>query len=806
MNVRPAARRPRLRTALVAAVLLLTTVGVPAAEALVANNPDPTWGTNGDVYQVLHLGDTVYLGGSFTALQTADGSQSIPAENLAALDARTGQPVTGWRPTASNPNNAGQVYAMAAAPDGSVLYIGGAFSSVNGASRKFMAALDPVSGGLLPFKVNFGFTVQSILPTAAKIYVGGDFTTVAGQPRQHLAAVDVNGVLDPLWAPATKATYADNVTKTQWNGRVKYLLPSADGSQIYVAGDFTAINGTPRRSLGAVSATDGSTIGGFAPYVESSTTAGGQHVYKLIRSGNVLYAAMAGRLNYLQRYDATTGCGAPTDPAKPACSLPAATSRVQGDGDFQGMSLVGTTLYVGGHFDNLWEYGNSANLTPHSGLGAIDVSTMTVIRSFTPQVRYSGGTSGTFFRTWAVDASADQLFIGGAFQVINATRQPHVAIFSTPDVTAPSTPANLSAAADSSTSVTVGWDASTDDRAVTGYEVWRDGVPVATTAAPGFTDTSVAPSTSYGYQVRARDATGNWSPASGSVSVTTPASPPPTAPTVSGGTNTPDTSYLDWTASSAARGVVAYEVYRDGVLQATVAPSTLSYADAGLTAGTAYQYVVAARDGAGVTTASAPVTATTPAASTLFQDGFERGTTSAWSGVSSFGVQSSDVATGAFGARAAAASGSGNSYAWRLFGSPAGEVWYRFAVKPVTVNPTGKTVLARLQRTTAAPQTLANVYLTASGGLGYRNEIAGADHGAGATVTMGGWHTIVVHVTSNDPVSSVELYLDGVRVLSRADTFGPGTVMGRAELGDNAGGKTFDVAYDDVALGTAPLN
>jgi hypothetical protein len=69
------------------------------------------------------------------------------------------------------------------------------------------------------------------------------------------------------------------------------------------------------------------------------------------------------------------------------------------------------------------------------------------------------------------------------------------------------------------------WTASTDAVGVTGYAIWRNGVGVGTTAALTFADTTVLPSTTYSYVIRATDAAGNISVGSNQVSVTTPAAP-----------------------------------------------------------------------------------------------------------------------------------------------------------------------------------------------------------------------------------------------------------------------------------------
>src|SRR6266853_679638 len=102
-----------------------------------------------------------------------------------------------------------------------------------------------------------------------------------------------------------------------------------------------------------------------------------------------------------------------------------------------------------------------------------------------------------------------------------------------PDTAAPSTPAGLSATAASATQINLAWSASTDDVGVTGYRVERcqgEGcttfAQVATPAGTSFSDSSIAASTSYSYQVRAADAAGNLSAYSAVASATTSNTPP----------------------------------------------------------------------------------------------------------------------------------------------------------------------------------------------------------------------------------------------------------------------------------------
>jgi len=97
-----------------------------------------------------------------------------------------------------------------------------------------------------------------------------------------------------------------------------------------------------------------------------------------------------------------------------------------------------------------------------------------------------------------------------------------------PDGQAPSAPANLASSARTSNSVSLSWSASTDNVGVSGYDILRATgasggtfAQIATSASPSFLNSGLSPSTTYRYQVRARDAAGNVSAVSNTLAVTT---------------------------------------------------------------------------------------------------------------------------------------------------------------------------------------------------------------------------------------------------------------------------------------------
>ncbi|WP_231891328.1 fibronectin type III domain-containing protein [Paenibacillus swuensis] len=101
-----------------------------------------------------------------------------------------------------------------------------------------------------------------------------------------------------------------------------------------------------------------------------------------------------------------------------------------------------------------------------------------------------------------------------------------------PDTQAPSAPAGLSAGAVTSSSIAVSWNASTDNVAVTGYNVYNGSALAGSTTGSGatsFTVTGLAANTTYSLTVKAKDAAGNLSAASAVLSVrTSTTNPQPT--------------------------------------------------------------------------------------------------------------------------------------------------------------------------------------------------------------------------------------------------------------------------------------
>jgi chitodextrinase len=167
------------------------------------------------------------------------------------------------------------------------------------------------------------------------------------------------------------------------------------------------------------------------------------------------------------------------------------------------------------------------------------------------------------------------------------------------DTTPPSVPASLTSMATTDTTISLSWNASTDNVGVTGYDLYRNGALITTTSSTSYTDTGLAVHNSYVYSVRAHDGSGNNSAQTSPYTVSTlPDQVPPSTPgNVQSLAQTTTSISLSWDPASDDVGVVSYNIYRNGSL---IANSTATnFDDQTLTYNTAYQYTVTALDAAG---------------------------------------------------------------------------------------------------------------------------------------------------------------------------------------------------------------
>jgi chitodextrinase len=184
----------------------------------------------------------------------------------------------------------------------------------------------------------------------------------------------------------------------------------------------------------------------------------------------------------------------------------------------------------------------------------------------------------------------------------------------TTDAIPPSTPGSLTAGGSTSSTVTLQWSASSDNVAVTGYDLYLDGRKLTTTTGGGYTFAGLSCGASYTLDVDAFDAAGNRSPRATATASTTPCpdvTPPSSASQLTvipwGGA----ALSASWSAAVDNVGVAGYGIYVNGVRIDTTPWTT--YLLSGLNCGSNYTVSVRAFDVQGNLSQQSSVAAATAA-------------------------------------------------------------------------------------------------------------------------------------------------------------------------------------------------
>lgn len=138
----------------------------------------------------------------------------------------------------------GLLKTIVSLPNGMVL-LGGAFTSVGGASRQRMARVGWTGANDSSFAdPQFtGGQVSSIgVQPNGQYIVGGEFTGAGGTARSYLARINSNGTLDGAFAPTFNT-----------GGWIGAVAIQQDG-KILIGGNFTAVNGTTRTRFARLNA------------------------------------------------------------------------------------------------------------------------------------------------------------------------------------------------------------------------------------------------------------------------------------------------------------------------------------------------------------------------------------------------------------------------------------------------------------------------------------------------------------------------------------------------------------------------
>ncbi len=267
----------------------MVSLATPVSAEL-SSSPTTSWGVVGlgtgsqtdtidsEVWAIEQIGNTLYVGGRF--LQVTNGVTTINQPYLAAFDATTGVHLPGFAPQLNN-----AVYALQAAPDGSRLFVGGAFSTVNGVNTSGLAGLDPTTGAPTNWSGRIGGynMVRGLDLVGDDLYVAGGFTSVASSIGSNAASRAARfdwqtGAHDPAWLPAVAG------------GSIWGVAASTTADRVYFAGYFTSVNGVSRPGgFAAVNQSNSANSTGVQPFKVNTQNTGRQYLYDVVTVNGLVF-------------------------------------------------------------------------------------------------------------------------------------------------------------------------------------------------------------------------------------------------------------------------------------------------------------------------------------------------------------------------------------------------------------------------------------------------------------------------------------------------------------------------------------
>ncbi|MCW2915157.1 MAG: Conserved secreted protein of unknown function, putative domain [Actinomycetia bacterium] len=506
--------------------------GTPAT---VSADPLPTWQVDGVVWSQAVVGNTVYATGSFAKARPPGTSTGDPQEvnraNILAYDITTGNLITAFSHSLD-----GQGLRIVASPDGSRIYVGGDFTSVDGQTRNHLAAFDTATGTLVSsFAPSVSARVRAIAATNSTVYFGGNFFNVNGSSRTRLAAVTAaTGANLSSWRP------------TADDDEVFAMALSPDATRVIIGGRFQTLNGTTHVGVGAVDGTTGASVAWSSTPVPARSGSNYSYPTDFQVAGTTLYSSEDGEGGHW--FDGRWAANVDTGDLIWLDNCYGATYSV---------APIGQVLYSVSHAHDCSSLGAFPQPNPNAWHRALAETTYPTGTDQTPagsNSSYSnqpiptllhwfptlspGTYTGQSQAAWSVVGNADYIALGGEFPRVDGKAQQGLTRFAVktiaPNKVGPES-ASLSAPtaiALSGAKVRVTWQTTWDhDNSKLTYQVLRDGgsTPVYTATADstfwnmptlGFYDGSLTPGSTHTYTVRVTDPSGNSITSAASSTVT----------------------------------------------------------------------------------------------------------------------------------------------------------------------------------------------------------------------------------------------------------------------------------------------
>jgi trimeric autotransporter adhesin len=361
---------------------------------------------------------------------------TLTALTAAVLTAATASAAVGL-PTQPNDTASANGRVAAIVQVGGTVYLGGSFTSITrkdgtSVSRNRLAAIDTATGDPTSWNPNANGAVRALAASAdgTRIFVGGDFTAVGGKGRHKIAVIDATSGAVTAFNPGASSA-------------VRALAVS--GSRLYAGGTFNTIGGKSKTGVAKLDAITGAVDAAFSANVDA-----GVRALAISSDGTRLYIAGSfSKINgssrpNLARVSASNGTVSSWKPAPGYIVLGIALS-----GDDSRVYLAGDS--TGGHVSafststttRLWDRrldgdANAVAVTGqtvyagghfHQAAGATR-ERLAAFDAATGALDAWNPGANSVNGIYAVAATATQLYVGGEFTVIGGVSQPRFAQFS----------------------------------------------------------------------------------------------------------------------------------------------------------------------------------------------------------------------------------------------------------------------------------------------------------------------------------------------------------------------------------------
>jgi hypothetical protein len=382
-------------------VAMLAMVSVADA-AVVGSKPIASWQANGTVRVEKIVGNTVYLGGSFTAMLPAGstGAGAVTRNGAAAIDLTTGNLVQSWNPNVTG----GAVYAIDVNPSTGNLYLGGAFSTVGGATHRRVVEVNNSTGAVVSgFKVPTpNAAVRGLYVSGSNLYVGGSFTAMGGASHPYAARVNAaTGALDTTWAPVV-----DNEVRAFATD-----VDSAGHARVILGGFFRTLNGQSFIGVGAVNATTGATAP-WSWHTSDLQTFRPFQILRFTQDGNTLFGAATGNGGSMIAWNIGSADGT--------------LKYIEGtNGNVVDMAVLGGILYFGGHFSGY------CGLVPGNNFCTVQANRdkLVAVDEASGALQAWHPSANTTLGIETLAAGGGALTVGGEFTKVGGVAQQHFAEF-----------------------------------------------------------------------------------------------------------------------------------------------------------------------------------------------------------------------------------------------------------------------------------------------------------------------------------------------------------------------------------------